>query len=105
MHFGPLGAASAWLMLNLGYVLIEIPIMHTKLLKREIWHWYRNDVAIPVSAGLVIAGIGRILFVRSAPQPLWVLQLAVVAILTVGITLLSLPTLRSMIDRTILKTD
>jgi O-antigen/teichoic acid export membrane protein len=58
MHYGVVGAASAWVILNAGYVLICIQIMHSRLLKGEQWRWYLNDVGIPLSAALSMALIG-----------------------------------------------
>jgi O-antigen/teichoic acid export membrane protein len=60
MHYGVTGAASAWVILNAGYVLISIQIMHSRLLKGEQWRWYLNDVGIPLSATLSMALIGRL---------------------------------------------
>ena len=50
IRYGVVGAASAWVILNTGYVLICIQIMHTRLLKGEQWRWYFNDVGIPLLA-------------------------------------------------------
>jgi O-antigen/teichoic acid export membrane protein len=57
-HYGVVGAASAWVILNAGYVLISIQIMHSRLLKGEQWRWYLNDVGIPLSAALSVALTG-----------------------------------------------
>jgi O-antigen/teichoic acid export membrane protein len=97
MHYGAIGAASAWLILNIGYVLFEIPIMHNKILKKEIWRWYWNDVCVPISSGILLAGVGRILFNGATSRPLIVLQLIVISLLTLGMTLVSVPTIRSIL--------
>lgn len=61
IHYGALGAASAWVILNTGYVLISIQIMHSRLLKGEQWRWYFNDVAVPLLSALIIATFWRLL--------------------------------------------
>jgi hypothetical protein len=53
--FGALGAASAWVMLNAGYILIGIHFMFRKLLVTEKWTWFLNDVFIPVIVATVVA--------------------------------------------------
>jgi len=103
MRYGALGASSAWLMLNIGYVIFEIPVMHNKILRTEIWHWYWNDVGVPILAALTLAGIGRLLFNGTAPQSTMVLHLIVITVLTVGITLGFLPTIRSILYNELLK--
>jgi len=42
------GAAVVWLILNLGYLMIEVPIMHKRLLKDEIQSWYLHDIFKPL---------------------------------------------------------
>jgi O-antigen/teichoic acid export membrane protein len=61
-RFGGVGAASAWVALNLGYVLISVPIMHRKLLLGQAGTWYRHDVLPPVIAAAITALIAKLLF-------------------------------------------
>lgn len=42
------GAAFVWLVLNIGYLVVEVPIMHRSLLKDEMWAWYGRDIALPL---------------------------------------------------------
>jgi len=61
VRYGVIGAASAWVILNTGYVLICIQIMHSRLLKGEQWRWYFNDVGVPLLSALIIAAFWRLL--------------------------------------------
>jgi O-antigen/teichoic acid export membrane protein len=47
-HHGMLGAASGWMILNAGYVLIQLQVMHIRLLPGEQWRWYLSDVGLPL---------------------------------------------------------
>ena len=58
LHQG-IGAAWALIFLNLGLLIIEILIMHKRLLKGEMGRWYKQDVFFPI---LVVVTIG--LFAR-----------------------------------------
>lgn len=49
-----IGAAIVWLVLNLGYLVIEVPIMHRRLLKKEMRIWYRRDIIQPLLQVLVV---------------------------------------------------
>ncbi|MCX7817496.1 MAG: oligosaccharide flippase family protein [Syntrophales bacterium] len=51
-YFGAPGAASVWIILNGGYVIFLVHIMHNKLLKTEKWHWYIKDIALPICSTL-----------------------------------------------------
>ena len=55
LHFGAPGAATAWIVLNGGYVSVGIPLMHRLLLHGEMWRWYARDVALPLAGALLIA--------------------------------------------------
>jgi len=52
-----IGAAWVWIILNFGYFIFEIPIMHRRLLKGEMGKWYRRDVILPI---LIVTTIGLI---------------------------------------------
>ena len=97
LSYGPIGAAIAWLLLNFGYVIIEIPIMHRKILRKEMWRWYWSDVTVPIMAGLLLAGAGRLLFNDATSQFIMSLRVAVISVLTLGITLVSVPTIREVL--------
>lgn len=60
-RYGAVGAASAWVVLNAGYVLICVQIMHSRLLKGEQWRWYLKDVGIPLLSALIIATFWHLL--------------------------------------------
>jgi O-antigen/teichoic acid export membrane protein len=52
--FGAIAAAVAWATLNLGYLVVTVPLMHRALLAGEKWTWYVSDVGVPLSATLAV---------------------------------------------------
>jgi O-antigen/teichoic acid export membrane protein len=56
-NYGALGASFVWLIVNVGYVLVSIPLFHKFFLQGEFFNWFKSDVAVPliVSAVLVVA--------------------------------------------------
>ena len=62
IHYGPVGAACSWLSLNVGYLLIQLPIMHTRLLPTAKLKWYIHDIIFPLIASLSIIFFGKLLF-------------------------------------------
>jgi len=103
MYFGVIGAASCWLFLNSGYVLFQIPIMHRRLLRKEKWRWYWQDISVPLIAGLSIAVLGRLFLSGSASQFIRLLYLIIIYMLTLVVTLISVPTMRSRLYAQVLK--
>jgi O-antigen/teichoic acid export membrane protein len=59
VRFGPVGAATMWLVLNAGYVLITLPIMHRRILSGELRQWFAQDVGLPFAAALIVVVTGR----------------------------------------------
>jgi O-antigen/teichoic acid export membrane protein len=57
--YGAIGAARVWVILNAGYLIFDIPLMHRRLLPADKWRWYREDVAIPLAAAAATALICR----------------------------------------------
>jgi O-antigen/teichoic acid export membrane protein len=58
-RFGMIGAAYAWILLNAGYIVFAIPLMHRRLLADEKWFWYLRDLLLPVlgaGSALLVAG-------------------------------------------------
>lgn len=52
-YYGGEGAATAWLILNLAYILVYVPLAHKQILLHSLRRWYVRDTLIP---GLAAAG-------------------------------------------------
>jgi len=55
-YLGAVGGAITWVLLMTGCVLFEIPLMHIRLMRREMWHWYIVDIGLPAVC-CVITGL------------------------------------------------
>jgi O-antigen/teichoic acid export membrane protein len=49
-RYGAVGGASVWLVLNLIYMAIAVPMTHRRLLRGETFRWFCRDI-IPVALG------------------------------------------------------
>ncbi len=98
LRVGPLGPAVAWALLNAGYVVIGVLIMHKRLLQGEQWTWYAIDLGKPLLGTLLIAIPARFFFPSfAAVSP--TLVLAIVAAATLSSSLLFTPAARSYFRR------
>lgn len=66
-RYGIAGAASVWLLLNAGYVLIQVHLMHRRLLPGEKRSWYAIDVAGPFLAAFSVAAVARWAYPTTIP--------------------------------------
>jgi len=84
-YHGATGAALAWIILNLGYLVIEVPIMHRRLLKGELWSWYLYDVAIPLIIAVPIVLLAKLLMPDTPSRFLNAAWIFMSGILTIAI--------------------
>ena len=61
-HFGAVGAAVVWVLLNTGYVVFAVPAMHRRLLKGEMGYWYKVDIGRPLVGALPVVVLARVLY-------------------------------------------
>lgn len=52
--YGGAGAALVWIVLNIGYLIVNINVMHKRLLTDQKRFWYRHDIGIPAIITLAI---------------------------------------------------
>jgi len=75
--YGPVAAATVWVVLNVGYLLFEIPLMHRRLLRGEMYRWVVEDVIAPV--GGAAAGVFAAAQISPAPHDSRLVWLAFLA--------------------------
>ena len=68
-RYGPIGMAIVWLGLHSANLLLEVPLTHRRLLQNEMVGWLFRDIAPPLLAVAVVAGLGRALIV--GPMSPW----------------------------------
>jgi len=61
LHYGALGGATMWAVVNALYLTVGIPVTHKYLLEGELKDWALTDVVPPFLASLVIIVAGRLL--------------------------------------------
>jgi O-antigen/teichoic acid export membrane protein len=102
-HYGTIGAASVWLVLNIGMFFFEIPIMHQRILRREKWRWYWQDVCVPLVVCFLISGLGRLLMNRPMSQFITALYLIIISVLTLAIAAITTSITRTWLFKQLLK--
>jgi len=93
-NYGAVGGASAWVILNSVYFFVAIPLVHRRLLPHENWHWYGEDVGIPLIASLSLAGLGRLFMGGQMSQLMTILYLGIISIATLGAAAMATQTTR-----------
>jgi O-antigen/teichoic acid export membrane protein len=52
--YGALGVAALWIFVNAARTFIGVPLMHIRLLHRELATWFLRDLALPTIVGSVL---------------------------------------------------
>jgi O-antigen/teichoic acid export membrane protein len=98
-HYGSAGAAVAWIALNAGYILIEVPLMHRRLLKEEMWRWYFVDVGLPLLVSLCIGICARVFMPNGTSAYLALLYIAAVSLVALLSSGLATPATREWLQK------
>ncbi len=75
--YGPIGAAIAWLVLNVIYMAVGVPLTHRRLLKGETTRCF-FDVIYPLASILAIVLIGRHIFINYISPRAVLLSVAII---------------------------
>lgn len=81
-QFGAIGAAIAWAMLNIAYILTVARLMHKRLMPNEMWSWYIQDLLFPLTAA-VIAGILLKAIMPNAYNPLALIPYLIISLILI----------------------
>ena len=94
--YGAIAAAWIWVSLNLWYLLIGTQFMYRRILKKEKWMWYRNDVGIPLLTASITAVLFRFIFPSLFTRLYGSLLIITLSIVVLGVSVMAAPLLRQI---------
>jgi len=94
-YYNAIGAAVVWVVLNTGYIIIGVQLMHRRLLKEEKWRWYIEDVFRPLMAALLVAVTGRLILPAEGGPFIMAIYLTAVLLLAYLLAILVTPMVRA----------
>jgi O-antigen/teichoic acid export membrane protein len=97
-HFGPVGAALIWPILNVLNMLITVPIMHRRLLPRETWRYF-SDIGVPLLCTTATAAVGRFVFTKLETPLATLAVLAGLWLASLGAAVVAAPLIRAGVRR------
>lgn len=89
IHYGAIGAAWVWLILNIGYVLIGVHFMYRRLLTTEKWRWYGNDIMRPLLGTAMATWLCELVQPAVEIKLLWIIWLLITALVMICATWLT----------------
>jgi hypothetical protein len=84
LHFAARGAAAAWLILNIIYIAVVVPLVHRKLLRGEMYRWFVHDIGLPLLAAVTALTVLRALMPEGLHAVLLLVFLAVTLLITLS---------------------
>lgn len=96
-RYGAAGAALSWLALTAGYLFIEVPVMHRRLLKDAMWRWYFSDLGKPLAIALAVMGLAWLALPAALVPWHKVAWIALAGFAAQTATLLLLPQVRALL--------
>ena len=99
-RYGAAGAALSWLALTSGYLFLEVPVMHRRLMKDAKWHWYFSDLGKPMAIALGVIGLAWVILPAGLSPWGMFAAIALTGAIAQGLCLLLLPeVLKQVQDR------
>lgn len=102
-HYGAVGGALSWAILNFSYTVFGLQIMHRMILKGELKKWYLVDVGLPLLLALGINAAAYFLLIKESSSAIMPYQaalfVALVFLVTAASSMLSIPTIRHFLKR------
>jgi O-antigen/teichoic acid export membrane protein len=94
---GAVGATIAWVGMTFGYLAIEVPLMHRRLLPGHQGKWYLMDVGVPLLISLSTFGALRLFWPDSLSPVATCVLLSIAGTASVILSVLSLPATRKWV--------
>jgi O-antigen/teichoic acid export membrane protein len=96
--YGAVGVAFLWVALNAAYVLVQVPVMHRRLIKSAMWTWYVADVFLPTATAFAV-GLFATMFApaRYESRLHWLLFLLATGGVALALSAAVAPTVRARI--------
>jgi len=76
-YWGPAGAAAVWLLLNLVFLSVMVPLTLRRFLAGETKRWAIRDALLPLSAVLIAGAVVRLAYRETDSHVLAALQLCI----------------------------
>ena len=94
--YGPIAAAWIWVTLNAGFFLIGAQFMFQRILKKEKWKWYIDDVTVPLVTTFTVTFIVSHISPTHFSKWLW-LTIVIAWVMAIGTAALATPLGRTKI--------
>ncbi|MGI4880465.1 MAG: lipopolysaccharide biosynthesis protein [Janthinobacterium lividum] len=84
-RYGPIAAAAIWFVLNFTYLVVQMPMMHRRLLRGELRRWYLADVGMPVLGAVLVIAVATVVMPDAPGSRIgWFVRLAVIGATTLA---------------------
>lgn len=99
--------ALAWLLLNLGYLVFVIRIMHSRILVGKAIEWYKSSLLAPIAISTAMLFFFKRLysFFPSSGVPLQIFLLSLFGIMTFGVVAFFTPASKQELKNLLLKSN
>jgi len=95
LHYGAIGGALSWAILNFSYTIFGLQIMHRMILKGELKKWYAEDTVTPILITVIFLLISKSLInLKDATTFYMIAIVSILFLIVVCITAFTLPKIR-----------
>jgi O-antigen/teichoic acid export membrane protein len=88
-HYGAVGGAATWALLNFLYVVVGMQVMNLLIMKGELKRWYIEDIGKPLIVAASMAFLGKFIFPKTDSRLYLSVSLFLVSIFALLATMIS----------------
>ncbi|NCD41475.1 MAG: polysaccharide biosynthesis protein [Bacteroidia bacterium] len=99
-NYGAIGAAYVWIILNVGYIFIGAQFIYQKVMVKEKYRWYKNDILAPLIIALLTISITKATVNPMENIITQVLTLAITLIVTMFASAMTADLIRHQVQTT-----
>lgn len=96
--YGAIGAPIVWIIINIGYLFIMIPLMHRRILTSEMKQWYLLDVSSPLLIVAAIVLLSRVMMPIAMSKYIVLLWIILTPSMAFIVAFMAFPSTRAWID-------
>jgi O-antigen/teichoic acid export membrane protein len=95
-RYGAIVAAVAWLLLNLAYLVVFVPVVHRQLPRKDRSQWLLRDIGIPLALSVLVVGFARVLLPEGLGRLAMAGSIGLVLFVALGLTIGMSPGVRGV---------
>jgi O-antigen/teichoic acid export membrane protein len=95
-RYGAIVSAISWVVLNLAYLFVFVPIVHRQFQPRDRLQWIMRDIGVPLVLSVLVLGVARVLMPHGIERIAMAAFIGLALLVTLSVTVGFSPRIRKL---------